>query len=203
MKKYLIFLALTMLSGPANALSSGIIGGGEIKPIQCTESSYKVCAIGMGTTYHSNCNVTACTSCMDRILYPFDNNYGVKVTKTREYRTTCPSYSNGLATCECVKKYSYECTSGYYGTAISESAGCTKCPSNATCAGGNRSTFVCAKGYYKNGSACTACPSLNGVAGTTTSTGATSITSCYIRSGSSFSDVSGSWRYSDNCYYVN
>lgn len=199
MKKYLIFLALTMLSGPANALSSGI---GGIRPVECTEDSYKVCAIGMGTTY-SNCSVTACKSCTDRKLYPFDNKYGVKVTETSEYRTNCPSHSNGLATCECVTEYSYKCTSGYYGTAISESAGCTKCPSNATCAGGNRSTFVCAKGYYKNGSACTACPSLNGVAGTTTSTGATSITSCYIRSRSSFSDVSGSWRYSDDCYYVN
>lgn len=199
MKKYLIFLALTMLSGPANALSSGI---GGIRPVECTENSYKVCAIGMGTTY-SNCSVTACKSCTDRILYPFDNNYGVKVTETSKYQTNCPSHSYGLATCECVKEYSYKCTSGYYGTATSESAGCTKCPSNATCAGGNLSTFVCAKGYYKNGSACTACPSLNGVAGTTTSTGATSITSCYIRSSSSFSDVSGSWRYSDDCYYVN
>lgn len=199
MKKYLIFLALTMLSGPANALSSGI---GGIRPVECTENSYKVCATGMGTTYY-NCSVTACKSCTDRKPYFFNNNYGVKVTETSEYRTNCPSHSNDLATCECVKKYSYSCTSGYYGTATSESAGCTKCPSNATCAGGNLSTFVCAKGYYKNGSACTACPSLNGVAGTTTSTGATSITSCYIRSSSSFSDVSGSWRYSDDCYYVN
>ena len=47
----------------------------------------------------------------------------------------------------CSSCTTYRCNSGYYGTARSASSGCTKCPSNATCAGGNGSTFVCAKGY--------------------------------------------------------
>ena len=62
-----------------------------------------------------------------------------------------------LAVCKptgtsCSACTTYRCNSGYYGTALSASRGCTRCPTNATCAGGNNSTFVCNTGYYKNGS---------------------------------------------------
>ncbi|MCM1294377.1 MAG: hypothetical protein NC311_02345 [Muribaculaceae bacterium] len=53
---------------------------------------------------------------------------------------------------------SYYCDSGYYGTATSASTGCTKCPANTTCAGGNNSTFVCNSGYYKTDTGCVKCP---------------------------------------------
>ena len=97
----------------------------------------------------------------------------------------------------CSSCTTYRCNSGYYGMARSASSGCTKCPSNATCAGGNGSTFVCAKGYYKSGSSCADCPNN----GTTSGTGATSISSCYIPSGTTGSDSTGTFKYVGNCYY--
>lgn len=97
----------------------------------------------------------------------------------------------------CSSCTTYRCNSGYYGTARSASSGCTKCPSNATCAGGNGSTFVCAKGYYKSGSSCADCPNN----GTTSGTGATSISSCYIPRGTTGSDSTGTFKYVGNCYY--
>ena len=103
----------------------------------------------------------------------------------------------------CTRVYSHQCAAGYYGTATSASAGCTKCPSNASCTGGNNSTFVCNQGYYKNGSKCERCPASGGVYGTTASAGSTSITSCYLPSGTSFSDSTGSGTYTGNCYYKN
>ena len=98
----------------------------------------------------------------------------------------------------CSRCTTYKCDSGYYGTATSASAGCTVCPSNATCAGGNDSTFVCSRGYYKDGDKCTKCPSpgTTGLLG-----GAEAITECYIMTGYSFSDDSGSVMYTGNCYY--
>lgn len=92
----------------------------------------------------------------------------------------------------------YRCNSGYYGTALSASRGCTRCPTNATCAGGNNSTFVCNTGYYKNGSECAKCPS----SGTTSGNGATTITQCYIPSGTKGSDSTGQYEYIGNCYYI-
>ncbi len=59
---------------------------------------------------------------------------------------SCPSgattSSDGATTVS-----SCRCKSGYYGTASAGKA-CTACPSYATCAGGNGSTFVCNTGYY-------------------------------------------------------
>lgn len=55
----------------------------------------------------------------------------------------------------------YQCAAGYYGTATSASTGCTKCPENATCAGGNNSTFVCNDKFYlakPTDTFCTGCP---------------------------------------------
>ncbi len=53
--------------------------------------------------------------------------------------------------------------------------------------------YRCAANYYGNGTTCTACPSYNSIAGTS-SAGSTSASSCCIASGStySFSDTVGS-----------
>ncbi|MBP3340379.1 MAG: hypothetical protein J6L47_01800 [Alphaproteobacteria bacterium] len=102
----------------------------------------------------------------------------------------------------------YYCASGYYGTATGCSSGCTACPSNATCAGGNGSTFVCNTGYYKSGSSCARCPqhSASGNYGSSSS-GATSSTRCYISAGTTwtFNDTkgSGSEKFPSTCYYSN
>ena len=68
-------------------------------------------------------------------------------------------------------------------------------------------SYRCAVGYYggsTNGaSGCARCPASGGVYGTTASAGSTSITSCYLPSGTSFSDSTGSGTYTGNCYYKN
>lgn len=67
--------------------------------------------------------------------------------------------------------------------------------------------YGCSAGYYQSSGTgasmtCSRCPSSGGIYGTN-SIGTTSITSCYIPSGTSFSDDSGSGTYTGNCYYSN
>lgn len=90
------------------------------------------------------------------------------------------------------------CPSGYWHNTSTNT--CVACPTNATC--DDQQNFVCNKGYYKNGTSCSRCPSSGGVYGTTASTGATSITSCYIPSGTTMSDSTGKYTYTSNCYYT-
>ncbi|MDE6481849.1 MAG: hypothetical protein K2L25_03470 [Alphaproteobacteria bacterium] len=70
---------------------------------------------------------------------------------------------------------------------------------------GVQNSYICAQGYYGSptllNKTCTKCPSSGGVAGTTTGTGATKITECYIPAGTAFSDTTGAGTYSENCYY--
>lgn len=103
---------------------------------------------------------------------------------------------------------SYSCDSGYYGTATSASAGCTVCPSNATCTGGNDSTFLCDKGYYKSSTSCSRCPSETNydgtrIYGTTTDTGAISMTDCYMPKNTPITDWTGTYEFTSDCYYNN
>ncbi len=144
-----------------------------------------------GATQDSSCTNTRICNCKTTT----STSNGVESTTVRTLVNTCKN-NVSYASCE-VSLPTSECASGYYGTATSTTSGCTACPSNATCAGGNNSTFVCKKGYYKNGSSCSACPG----SGTTSAAGATSISSCYIPSGTAFSDSEGGGEYTANCPY--
>ena len=143
-------------------------------------------------TYDSRCtNSFFCNSCKSST---FTNLNGVTVTTNNRITTTC---NNCHVTPSCsTTSTTYKCASGYYGTATSETSGCTKCPTNATCAGGNGSTFSCNRGTYKSGSGCASCPSPG-----TSPSGSTSISSCYIPLGTTGSDGSGTYKYTANCYY--
>ena len=107
---------------------------------ETTSSSKFRCASGYyGPTNQQS--PTGCTAC----------------TTTAGYSaTSTPGSNTNPSNC------SYKCTSGYYGTATGPKTGCSKCVSNATCAGGNNSTFVCNDGYFasKTGTyvGCFACP---------------------------------------------
>lgn len=59
-------------------------------------------------------------------------------------------------------------------------------------------SYRCIADYYGSNGNCTPCPSSG-----TSATGSTAITSCYIPSGSRFSDSTGSGTYTDKCYYKN
>ena len=124
---------------------------------------------------------------------------------------TCSSSSDNCFLQSCNGKcYCVPLSSGCPGT----------CPSNcSSTTWGERSTgyevrcnerylceYRCADGYYgssSNGiSGCTKCPVAIG--GSTSVAGSnTSITDCYIPSGTSFSDSTGSGTYTSNCNYSN
>lgn len=65
-----------------------------------------------------------------------------------------------------------------------------------------RYTYKCKAGYYGNPTAlhktCTKCPDSG-----TSSEDSTNITQCYIPSGTTGSDSTGSYTYTANCYYSN
>lgn len=61
----------------------------------------------------------------------------------------------------------------------------------------------CAAGYYKNGNTCTICPEEDSVRGVTVDKNTAGITSCYIKSGTGFSNDTGVGTYSGNSYYCN
>ncbi len=71
----------------------------------------------------------------------------------------------------------------------------------AACTTTTKTYTACKPGYYLNSAACTRCPSSGGVYGTTVDRNTGDITSCYIPSGTTFSDGSGSGVYEGDCYY--
>ena len=79
------------------------------------------------------------------------------------------------------------------------------CEKVCTCDTTTVQAYKCAKNYYGNPTsstdtnACTRCPADS----ITTDIGATSITSCYLKAGWSFSDDYGTYEYTENCYYKN
>ena len=176
-----------------------------------------VCPISCGSvSYSVDCNSTSwCNSCKSDTFPATNFSTGVATYKTRSRQWTCSNCVN-TATCV-VTSTRYECGSGWYGSPTSESGPCTRCPENATCPGGT--TFTCNRGYVKNADGtgceemqiilpcaigqyrgedgeCKDCPSPG-----TSSIGASGITSCYIPSGYTGSDTSGSYEYAANCYY--
>lgn len=68
---------------------------------------------------------------------------------------------------------------------------------NAACTATTKTYTACKPGYYLNGGACASCPS----PGTTPDRNTGTITSCYLPSGTSCSDTSGTCSYTSNCYY--
>ncbi len=66
--------------------------------------------------------------------------------------------------------------------------------------------YRCVRGYYgnptsSNQNACVRCPAINGIYGTTVAADTTSISGCYIPSGTELSDTTGKYEFSQNCYY--
>lgn len=115
----------------------------------------------------------------------------------------CSSYTEWVSLgankyCQATKTGTWEwCKWGEAGgsSGIISFAAAGACVYNGSC-----STFThCGKGYYKNGSVCTACP--NG--GTTSGYTSTGISACYLPTGTSMSDTAGTYTCSTNAYYAN
>ena len=151
---------------------------------------------------------------------------GIRTVSQTAIKVTCGSDPSSSSNVSCVRTTTatYTCISGYYGTATSSSSGCNACPDNATCPGGNGSTFTCNAKFAKcGGSSCCSCiagnycPGDNIAHSCSTDTGhsyATSaassdaITDCYVPTtyNWSFSNDgigSGTQKFTSNCYYSN
>lgn len=134
---------------------------------------------------------TSCTyRCLDGY---FDNYQGLPVVGGSNIPECeqCPVNSSFMDG-ECY------CPTGYWHDKSSNV--CAKCPSYATCDDGQ--TFKCKIGYYKDGKSCLRCPYSSEYKGYGTSdVGSTTITSCYLPSGGTFSDVSGNGSFVGKCWY--
>ena len=70
---------------------------------------------------------------------------------------------------------------------------------NAACTATTKTYTSCKPGYYLSGVACQSCPS----GGTSADKNTGGVTSCYLPSGTTGSDSTGSYTYTANCYYSN
>ncbi|MDE5615699.1 MAG: hypothetical protein K2I81_02605 [Alphaproteobacteria bacterium] len=120
---------------------------------------------------------------------------------------TCSCYTNGsgTSTYNCVCNGCSNCNSSEwenYGTGY-QRRNIAYCSCNSC---SRYYSYRCAEGYYgttSNGtSGCTRCPASGGIYGMSAA-GSTTITACYIPSGTGFSDSTGSGIYTENCYYKN
>lgn len=153
------------------------------------------------TEYSSSCTNSIRCRCPEGTTFPDSTTHVYSIT-SRRITSYCDANNKIAPTCTTYKT-TYACDDGYYGTPTGNVSGaCKSCPTNATCAKGNNSTFICNEGYYKNGSTCTKCPISDGMYGTT-ATGATSITGCYMPANTVLSDTIGDYTYTGDCYYVN
>ncbi len=70
---------------------------------------------------------------------------------------------------------------------------------NAACTADAKTYTACKTGYYLSGGTCYSCPS----GGTSADQNSGGITDCYLPSGTTGSDSTGSYTYTSNCYYSN
>ena len=70
---------------------------------------------------------------------------------------------------------------------------------NAACTATTKTYTSCKPGYYLSGGTCQSCPS----GGTSADKNTGGVTACYLPSGTTGSDSTGSYTYTANCYYSN
>lgn len=184
-----------------------------VQPSQDSEPLAGVTYVADDTCYADNTN----SACYNMVTGTYDGCYGtteselsgiISTTKhyvEQEYMLDSVGATTGTITCSCKSEVTgYRCATGYYGTATSARAGCTVCPENATCTGGNDSTFSCNVGYYKNaaGDGCEPCPEHVESGAQTSSAGVVDVTGCYVPSSSTWTDEKGTLSFEEDCHYT-
>lgn len=160
------------------------------------------------------CFAGQCNADQDPSYPPSFGNASGQVNEPCTYNRHCTS---GLCSCNgefptCAGRCMENCSGGCSNCTSTQWASSgtgyeTRTYATCDCKTCTKSTeYRCAAGYYgssTNGtSGCTRCPSSGGIYGTSAA-GSTAITSCYIPSGTSMSDSTGTYTYTDNCYYTN
>lgn len=72
----------------------------------------------------------------------------------------------------------------------------------AACEATTKTYTACKSGYYLNNNSCKQCPVYyNSKRGTSADKNTNGISDCYIPGGASASDSSGTYKYTNDCYY--
>ncbi len=187
MKKFWITGLILIYAGPSYATSSFMCYSAPLCAITSSPDS----------TCDNICLAASCPSGQPTLPTGYTGTF------RRTVITSCNS--NGTYSCSCgVGMGSVSCASGYMGTAKYQYingqdnfTGCYKCPSNATCSG---NTITCNAGYYKTGNTCVRCAYQDGVFGTSPA-GSTDDTACYVPPNTNLTDTSGTYIFTNNCYY--
>ncbi|MBR1954203.1 MAG: hypothetical protein IKA25_03995 [Alphaproteobacteria bacterium] len=205
MKKHLIFMPLLVCMLPYAANAAIAETDLDLQYRKCKFSSPGELLVGTTYTYDRTCYDTgdfgsACYNCISGSMV----SNGVEVVENKGVEAKILGTS---IICSCnTRSSTAACAAGYYGTGtysiLGGGTGCTACPENATCAGGNGTTFLCNVGYFANGDVCERCPSSGGVYGTTAAIGATARSECYIPAGDiSFTDDTGTYVCGEDSYF--
>ena len=124
---------------------------------------------------------------------------GSRTCTANEWQQYCGIASTNGITCT-YRNGTGQCTCNTSGMMFQHGRGCVS-------SGGGR---LCQSGYYGTNGNCTPCPTADGFtiksAGSTTGGnggGPTQITHCYIPSGSTATDNTGTWTYTNDCHYSN
>lgn len=196
MNQIFIMVLLLGLASPAFGLPSSI-GGGTVGPVVqvnacgCNWDDAEYVPEGLETTCIScdsniaNINCASGKICDDN---KSGNSYGVIVGSENKLTVECgtwvPQQEVGgviragywsvipSATCDTVA--TYRCGAGYYGKPTSETAGCSKCP-----------------GFEPSGE----------ISAISSEIPRTAITNCYIKANKAMSDTTGTYIYTDGCFY--
>ncbi|MBR5566778.1 MAG: hypothetical protein IKW09_01585 [Alphaproteobacteria bacterium] len=195
MPNLIVGLSLAFTALPAHAIIGDLTICSEVVCPSYSEISEAAPATTGCVTFKDRCYekpdgsillVQSCTEC----------EYGMDLTYS-EYSSLSCSLKFGYNVCEsdcanctnCISDTSWSSAGTGYQKKVTRTCDCGTCKQTTS--------YRCAANYYgssSNGtSGCTACPSYNGIAGTS-SAGSTSASSCCISSGAtySFSDTAGS-----------
>jgi len=146
-------------------------------------------------------------TCLEDLTSTLQIDNGKKTTMLAAYVSPNCSSDPACACSLCAKSGYCTCDDGYYAKVTYGTDNCFSdcdcsgvCPSNSTCT--SATSFTCNKGHFKFGSTCAPCPPTGyGVGATTASTGATSMSECYIPAGTTSSDTTGTFQFTEKCYY--
>lgn len=149
---------------------------------------------GGSMLYYNNTGITSCTGCVTGYELVSKTILVSGCQNPISYKT-CEAECNGICPGGCSTTSWTAFSTGY------EQRRVGTC-NTTTCICMYDIEFRCAAGYYgssTNGTpGCTACPS-----GGTSAAGSTAQTNCYIPSGQTGSDATGTYTYTSNCYWKN
>lgn len=173
MKKYIALYGML-----AVAISSGNAFGATSESKCCSSNNTCTSAYVVGCktcTTNFDCGGITVSECPDECpntTWTLVKIDGFFVEPMPRYETRC----GGLLT---NRKCEYRCAAGSYGSPTSSTSGCSRCPY----IGGGGTSFIL--NIYGNSEA-----------------GSTGITDCYAEADTEYSDSTGTFKFTDDCYYT-